>query len=115
MGQYFKLVNEDKKEVISPWEVGGGAKFFEWLYNNKARVLVWLLRKSNEVGGGDIDDRTRYETLGRWAGDRVVLIGDYDESGLYEEAEGYTDISEPLRHEYNDAVERDGFWKDMGL
>lgn len=121
MGQYFKLVNLDKKEVVNPWDIAGSAKFWEWLYNPQARVLVWLLRQSDEDGGGDIraDERERYTTLGRWAGDRVTLIGDYDSSNLWEasattDAHGrphpdaeYTDISTTLRQEFNEAVKRD--------
>lgn len=91
------------------------AKFYEWLYNNQARILVWLLRRSNYGGGGDVDDWTRYQTLGRWAGDRVSLVGDYDESNLYNEAEKYTDISKLLRNEYNKAAKEVGVRKEMGL
>lgn len=117
MGQYFKLVNEDKKEVVVPWDINGGAKFFEWLYNNQARALIWLLRQSNETGGGDIQygDETEYETLGRWAGDRIVLVGDYDESDLYEMSKDYTNISQKLLAEYNAAVKKDGFAREMSL
>jgi hypothetical protein len=115
MGQYFKIVNENKKEVVNPWKLGGGAKFFEWLYNNQARVLIWLVRKSNETGGGDIDDFTTYQTLGRWAGDRITLIGDYDESRLWDTADEFTDISTLVRDEYNHAVKADGFEDEFGL
>ena len=121
MGQYFKLVNLDKKEVVNAWDTGGGAKFWEWLYNIQARVLIWLLRQSDSDGGGDIPEaeRARYTTLGRWAGDRVTLIGDYDASGLWHTAANrtktgalveppeYHDISATVRREFNDAVTRD--------
>lgn len=113
MGQYFKLINEDKKEVVNAWDLGGGAKFFEWLYNREIRVLAWLLRRSNVVGGGDIE---KYETLGRWAGDRISLVGDYDKSGLYdEEKTGFTDISKLLKEEFNDALKREGTLDEFGL
>jgi hypothetical protein len=40
--------------------------------------------------------------IGRWAGDPVYLIGDYDESGLYQRAtDSYTSISEPLVEVWN--------------
>ncbi len=120
MGQYFKIVNEDKKEVINAWDLGGTAKFWEWLYNPQVRVFVWLLRKSDEGGGGDINDPEQFETLGRWAGDRITLIGDYDSSRLWnmsetKDADGnllpnatYTDISALVRKEFNDAIRKDG-------
>lgn len=65
MGQYFVLVNEDKQEFVSAWTVGGSAKFYEWLWNHPARLLVWLLRRSTETGGGDVAYSDEYETLGR--------------------------------------------------
>jgi hypothetical protein len=120
MGQYFKIVNEEKKEVVNAWDIGGGAKFWEWLANPQARVFVWLLRQSDEGGGGDIAEPERYQTLGRWAGDRITLIGDYDSSGLWDrsattDADGktlkdaaYTDISALVRKEFNAAIRRDG-------
>ena len=52
MGQYFLIVNEDKKEVVNPWDSGGVAKFWEWICNSQVRVFAWLLRKSDEGGGG---------------------------------------------------------------
>lgn len=106
MGQYFKLVNLDKKEYVDPWDIGGLAKLWEWCVNPQAGVLPFLLRKSNESGGGDI--HREYQTAGRWAGDRVVLVGDYDASKLYDEAEEkFANISEQLVKDYNDFVEID--------
>ncbi len=77
MGQYFKLVNEDKREIVNTFTAhdftvdgsDGVSKFYEWLYNNHARLLVWLLRR----GGEDVENRPSFRTLGRWAGDRVSL------------------------------------------
>ncbi len=124
MGQYFKIVNQDKKEVINAWDLGGGAKFWEWLWNPQARVFVWLLRKSDEGGGGDINGPERFETLGRWAGDRITLIGDYDSSRLWsmsetKDANGkplpnavYTDISALVRKEFNAAIRKDGGYSE---
>jgi hypothetical protein len=114
MGQYYKLVNKDKREVVNAWDLGGGAKFWEWFYNPKRKVLLWLLAQSSSqiggtyerLGGGDVEN-DGYETLGRWAGDRVTLVGDYDASNLYVESEQYTDISKKVRHEINCAMRKD--------
>jgi len=60
MGQYFNLINEDKKEFLE------GGKLWEWMANiNECGVITLLL-------------------FDRWAGDRVALVGDYDESKLYD-------------------------------
>jgi len=76
--------------------------------NDPVRILPFLLRKSSEGGGGDIDKP--YETAGRWAGDRIVLIGDYDESDLYDEAfEKFRNITGQLVKDFNDFVGIDEF------
>lgn len=105
MGQYFKAVNMDKKEVVCPWCINGGAKLLEWTANRYGSIFALLLRKSDEYGGGDIHEPV-YELdsnaiPGRWAGDRVVLIGDYDSSELWRRSKPYTNISEPLVEVWN--------------
>ena len=100
MGQYFKIVNLTKKEVVHPHNLNTGAKFREICNNNVGGVLLFLLRRSSQGGGGDID--RSYEYAGRWAGDSIVVIGDYDESGLYDEAREYRDISKEVDEEFKD-------------
>ena len=101
MGQYYKIVNLDKKEVVNVWELGGVAKLIEWCNNIDAGVFPYLLWKSDDAGGGDHPEPEKTEYLGRWAEDRIVLIGDYDSSKLYTKAsEEYNDISKGLRDEF---------------
>jgi len=103
MGQYFLILNLDKKEYLHPHKLGSGYKLWEICANNVCRVLPFLLRKSNETGGGDIRDD--YPTAGRWAGDRIVVVGDYDESGLYDLAKRFfKDISEEVKWDFNDFI-----------
>jgi len=102
MGQYFMPVNRTKREYLTAWEIGGTAKLFEWCANPQAGVLAYLLRQSDEGGGGDVSLDESIEFAGRWAGDLVSLVGDYDSSRLYQEAEeGYRNIAQPLVVEYN--------------
>jgi hypothetical protein len=102
MGQYFMPVNKTKREYFTAWEIGGAAKLWEWCSNRHAGVLAYLLRKSDEDGGGDIPMDASIEFAGRWAGDEVYLIGDYDSSHLYQEASSqYFNIAQPLVFEYN--------------
>jgi len=82
MGQYFVIANLDKKEYINPHRMAFGAKLWEIAVNRIAAVFPFLLRQSSEGGGGDIDFDSKY--AGRWAGDRIVVVGDYDDSGLYD-------------------------------
>lgn len=60
MGQYYIIVNVDKKEMLVPWSFSEGAKLMEWSYNNKPIVLAFL----NLIAD-------------RWKNDRVYVVGDY--------------------------------------
>ena len=94
-------VNVTKKEFVRPWDIGGLAKLFEWCVNRTAGIFPYLLRKSNERGGGDINLENP-QFAGHWAGDEVYLVGDYDASNLYEIANTqYRNISIELAEEYN--------------
>jgi len=108
VGQYFLLVNLDKREYVYPIYVSVGMKLIELCVNNFGALLLFLLRKSSEGGGGDINKSYKY--AGRWAGDRVVLVGDYDESDLFHKAlNEYNDITLAVVNEYNDFVWQDEF------
>lgn len=103
MGQYFILLNLDKKEYIHPHRLGCGAKLWEIAVNKISAVFAFLLRQSSEGGGGDI--QKDYKNAGRWAGDRIVVVGDYDESGLYQKAaKEYREISGDIIEELNDFI-----------
>ena len=104
MGQYFIAVNKTKKEYIRSWDIGGTAKLWEWCVQRTAGIFPYLLRKSNEGGGGDVQlDNPKF--AGRWAGDKVYLVGDYDKSNLYEKAQAeYQNIAEEFVKEYNEFI-----------
>lgn len=96
-GQYFMIVNLSKKEFITPYKMASGAKLWEILANNvPTSVLGFLLRQSNEGGGGDFHDTTYQENkrkfCGRWAGDKIAIIGDYDESNIYQKCIDKTEL-----------------------
>ena len=112
MGQYFIAVNKTKKEYIRAWDIGGGAKLWEWCANHTAGIFPYLLRKSNEGGGGDVHlDNPKF--AGRWAGDKVYLVGDYDKSNLYEAAQAeYRNIAKEFVKEYNEFIGMDDYKLD---
>ena len=86
MGRYFKIVNKSKKEVVRPVLLGSGSKFLEIISNPESlKVLGILLTEGH--------DRSTDPMIGRWHGDSITIVGDYAESGLYDEAEKYKDIS----------------------
>lgn len=80
MGQYWKPVNIDKREFIHPHRLGEGLKLWEIVANTTTvrALAVLLAAMPQRRGGGDIAEG---EIVGRWAGDRVALVGDYAERG----------------------------------
>lgn len=108
MGQYWIPVNLTKREFIDPHKLGAGLKLWEQLANSPGtgEALLVLCAAMPEVrGGGDFDLDENYHgperkptdsgavampdgytaiakrTIGRWAGDRIALVGDYAEDG----------------------------------
>ncbi len=99
MEQYFILVNVDKKEYINPLDLDSGMKYVEMIWNIP-KIWWFLLRMTDKTGGGDVDVSS-YKHLGRWALDRVVVIGDYDSSNLFKETKSSCrNISEIIKDEY---------------
>ena len=81
MGQYYKVVNITKKEFISPWTFDDGAKLVEFGASGEGTMfaLAALLSDGNGRGGGDImsDNNNDNSLIGSWAGDKIVISGDY--------------------------------------
>lgn len=77
MGQYHYVVNLDKEEYLHPHAFGDGLKLLEFGASGCGTMtaLALLLARDNGPGGGDMhsDD----PLIGRWAGDRVIIVGDY--------------------------------------
>lgn len=76
MGQYHTVYNLDKKEFIEPRKINNGRKLLEQVGHDKSTssALFLLLSNSNGRGGGDAKP---YSLIGYWAGDRIVVQGDY--------------------------------------
>jgi len=106
MGQYFLVVNTDKKEYLMPHDFGSGLKFMEFTVDEGGVMhgLAHLLAQSSD--GVHIDNP---EITGRWIGDHVVIVGDYDESKLYDTAyDTYENISNKvICHMAEDSYVRD--------
>lgn len=83
MGQYHYIVNVDKREFIDPHRLASGLKAWEQLasFPSTPQALFVLLICSNGRGGGDLNTPifTEEKIIGRWAGDRLAVIGDYAE------------------------------------
>lgn len=105
MGQYWIVVNLDKLECVHPHKLGVGLKLSEQIGSGHGtpEALFILVSAMRELrGGGDFDWDSNYHgkdrvdftkdgpldeeynqcakrTIGRWAGDRVTVVGDYSE------------------------------------
>jgi hypothetical protein len=126
MGQYWLPVNLDKKEFIDPHKLASGLKLWEQIANDfVGKALIVLTAAMPDArGGGDLKPDPR---VGRWAGDRIAIVGDYAENGdlAAEHQAGqiygwcrdgvFTDVTdgicEVLEHELNGKFTGTG-WRD---
>ena len=60
MGQYFEIINVDKRQVICPHNYDNGLKLMEWAYDKNAVVMAMVNLMADA-----------------WKGDRVYVVGDY--------------------------------------
>lgn len=105
MGQYHKVYNVDKKHYIHAHQIDNGLKLLEQVgfMKSTSTALFLLLANSNGRGGGDAP---YHHMIGAWAGDRIVVQGDYvepDDPGFIssEELEDYENISSDVRDMLN--------------
>jgi len=83
MGQYYKIVNIKKKQYITPHTFGDGAKLMEFSMSASGVLagLAILLVDGNGRGGGDLHSKN--DIIGSWAGDNIVVAGDYADAGKF--------------------------------
>lgn len=83
MGQYYKIVNVKKKQYITPHTFGDGAKLMEFSMSASGVLagLAILLADGNGRGGGDLNSEN--PIVGSWAGDNIVVAGDYADQGKF--------------------------------
>jgi hypothetical protein len=129
VGQYYKVINLDKKQYLHPHRFGDGLKLMEFGMSSCGTMaaLAILLSDGNGRGRGDI--RSQSPLVGSWAGDRVVISGDYSDKAWKDAAEagrdatngvdkpnlygrltedGFEDISAQVRAVFTDAGEEIG-------
>ena len=104
MGQYHVLVNLDKQEVVHPHGLGLGSKQYEHNgeFNGTLADAMYILTMTSPARGGG--DYPITAVSARWAGDRVVVLGDYTDdkdlpnvpnaSKIYGQTEFFDDITD---------------------
>ncbi|KAK9915730.1 hypothetical protein WJX75_003355 [Coccomyxa subellipsoidea] len=88
MGQYWELYNLTKREYVNPHFLPSGVKLYE-ITNNRPGVPVALFLLVAAIPG------VKHPIVGRWAGDRIALIGDYAEED---------DMAPEVRHGFSDIL-----------
>lgn len=83
MGQYYVVANLDKRQYLNPHRFNDGAKLLEFGTNGDGTMcgLAILLADGNGRGGGDLHSDN--PIIGSWAGDRIVIAGDYADPGKF--------------------------------
>jgi hypothetical protein len=96
MGQYYMIVNEQKKEVIT-FQYSKAAEIF-FNEDDLGRLLMILYYDKSCLGQcfTDLPIPKTNKYVGRWLGTSFVFVGDYSDTGLYEKAETFKDITKPL-------------------
>ncbi len=105
MGEYIYYVNLDKKEFFKlvPY------KFAENMAGEQPKILLWLLIHDHADKGLGWGDTEGYKYLGRWSGDRIMVIGDYDP--LFEKLnilDGFKNITCNVVKEVMDYARKEG-------
>lgn len=92
MSQAWKIVNLTKQEVLTPGCFGDGYQLRSLPLGRTIQAFTLLMAgKSNGDGGGDLPSSHEYH--GRWHGDKIAFVGEYDDS--HSNYSGYSDISQP--------------------
>jgi len=83
VGQYYRLANPKKRQYLDPHAFGDGAKAMEFGASGSGTMLglTVLLLDGNGRGGGDC--RSESPLIGSWAGDPIVITGDYADDGKH--------------------------------
>jgi hypothetical protein len=122
MGQYYIICNLDKKEYLLPHKFGDGLKLMEFGASADGTMLglAVLLADGNGRGGGDL--HADNPIIGSWAGDRIVIAGDYADpkytpspKNLPKEdfVEGRTEDPEDAEIHYNLYNYADAYYEDI--
>lgn len=76
MGQYYIVANRDKRQYIHAHAFGEGLKYGEFTHSAEGTMtaLAFLLASTNPAEAPTDDP-----LFGSWAGDRIVVAGDYGE------------------------------------
>jgi len=76
MGQYYRIVNVTKREVIVPSTFNDGLKIMEFGTSGDGTMFAMAMLMNDGYGDG-CGEEIESELIGSWAGDKVIVAGDY--------------------------------------
>jgi hypothetical protein len=79
MGQYYLVVNVDKGEFLHPHKLGDGLKLMEFGASGQGTMMALAVLLADGGRDGFSDD----PLVGSWAGNRIVITGDYARPGAF--------------------------------
>ena len=101
MGVYYEVYNMTKRQLLNPSSDGESCDHDEWVGHDKEYTFFQL--GGTSIGGMLLDllSEMRVEELNRhsaeriecWAGDRIIVAGDYDTEALEASVE-FNDITD---------------------
>jgi hypothetical protein len=99
MGQYYYVVNTTKKQFLHPHKFGDGLKLLEFGPSQCGTMcgLAILLANGNGRGGGDLHSNN--PIIGSWAGDSIVIAGDYADEGDFVTDEDFAKYTVAVRED----------------
>jgi len=125
MGQYYFIVNLDKREYLRPHKFGDGLKLMEFGQSAGGILLglTILLADGNGRGIGDCGDEQPNSIIGSWAGDKIVIAGDYADPNKFVPAECHEELfakclksqNSRIDIEPNSKMAHDFAWKKCNL
>ena len=85
MGQYYYVVNLDKKQFLHPNKLGDRLELMGFGDSRMGVMLGLAILLSD--GNGKVQDSgdfcSDHPLVGSWAGDRIVISGNYAEKGIF--------------------------------
>lgn len=94
MGEYLRLVNHTREEVITPSKIDRGLKMYQWMSECTSSIGVYLLLNTAYAD--------KQEFAGLWTGDNIELVGDTKNLNYIQ---NYTDITKPVFEEMETNLE----------
>jgi hypothetical protein len=114
MGQYYLVVNLDKREFLHPHKLGDGLKLMEFGNSGDGTMLALALLLADGCGRGGGDYHAKKGStpdlalIGRWKSDRVVIAGDYADVGFTPKPDEWTASERArLKENFSEGVDLD--------